>query len=73
MRHRVCTTCSSLHGWLTASFLSYGLLHRIPRPSTPPSEPANLSGADGYFGSDEVRRLSMQGSVSGGGGLVGTA
>ncbi|EAL19563.1 hypothetical protein CNBG1920 [Cryptococcus deneoformans B-3501A] len=52
--------------------IGYGLLHRIPRPSTPPSGQASLSGADGYFGPDDVRRPSMQGSVSEGGGLAET-
>lgn len=73
MWHWVCTLCFSLHAILTASSRSYGLLHRIPRPSTPPSGRASLSGADRYFESDNVRRPSMQGSFSEGGGLVGTA
>lgn len=70
MWHWVCTFYFFLRGMLTASCLSYGLLHRIPRPSTPPSGQASLSGADGYFGPDDVRRPSMQGSVSEGGGLA---
>ncbi|WWC65787.1 uncharacterized protein I303_108409 [Kwoniella dejecticola CBS 10117] len=38
--------------------IGYGLLHRIPRPSTPPSVAASASGqVDGYF-NQEINRIS---------------
>ncbi|WVQ79230.1 hypothetical protein IAT38_001326 [Cryptococcus sp. DSM 104549] len=32
--------------------IGYGLLHRIPRPATPPPVPTTIFAADGYFGTD---------------------
>ncbi|WWD20265.1 hypothetical protein CI109_104741 [Kwoniella shandongensis] len=44
--------------------IGYGLLHRIPRPSTPPSGPAQTSyPADGYF-STTTNRISDNTSLS---------
>lgn len=42
----------SAPGRMNADLCRYGLLHRIPRPTTPAT---TAPGADGYFGPDYTR------------------
>jgi hypothetical protein len=46
-----------------ANLNRYGLLHRIPRPETPPARTGNAPTADGYFGPD-INRADHHGDRS---------